>query len=362
MQQKEMIDTNQFVWMLFCIITSFTALQVPRLMIVQSRRDAWLAITFAWFLDVLLAIIYAYMGLRFPGQNMVQYSITILGNKLGKIVGIMFPLFFLLVSALLQRGLSITLYTAFFPKTSEWLIMFSAYIIVGYAALKGIETLGRVCEILGPIYLFSLIGLFLFIIPDLHMDMLKPQLESGLYLATTGTPLILSFIGICIMMGMYIPICNHPENGFKAKFIAVSMGAPLIALITITGIGVFSFPQAKNMVNTSLELARIIHIGGFFERVESIWLLIAIGAAILTSANMIWAFSIGISQIAGLKTYKPLIVPALLVSFAIGNTSFKNALDLITFDFYSYPFMAIFIETGLEVFLFITALLLKKRG
>lgn len=362
MQEKGVISTNQFVWMLFCIITSFTALHIPRLLILQSRRDAWLAVILAWFLDVLLAIVYAYMGVRFPGQNMVQYSMTILGNKLGKIIGLAFPLFFLFVSSILQRELSIILFTAFFPRTPEIVILITSYIVVGYAAFKGMEVIGRVCEVLGPIYLFSLLGLFLFVIPDINIGRLKPQLELGILPALTGTPLILSYIGICIIMGMYIPICNHPENGFKAKFIAVCMGASMIALLVITSIGVFSYAQAKNMINTSLELARVIHFGGFFERVEAVWLLIAIGAAIVTSANMIWAFSLGVSQIAGLSTYKPLIIPAIFVSFIIGTTSFKNSMDFVTFAFYSYPPMAISVETGLEMFLFFAALVLKKKG
>lgn len=362
MKDKEIINTNQFIWMLFCIITASTTLQAPRLLIVQARRDAYLSVILAWHLDVLLAIVYAYMGVRFPGQSMVQYSITIFGNKIGKILGAMFPIFFLIVSALIQRGFSVILYNAFFPETSEEVILISSYIVVGYAALKGIESIGRVSEILGPVYFFSFIILFLFVIPDVDIDRLKPQLEFGLGPFLTGTPLILSFIGICIMMGMYIPICDHPENGFIAKFRSVSLGASVICLLLITSIGVFSFSQAKDMVNVSLELARVIHISGFFERVEAIWLIIAVGASILTSANMIWAFSIGISQAAGLKSYKPLVIPAVLLSFIISRNSFKNSMDLVNFTFYSYPFFAILIETGLEMLLFFAALISKKRG
>ncbi|MFL0198003.1 GerAB/ArcD/ProY family transporter [Clostridium sp. WILCCON 0269] len=362
MYKKEVISTNQFIWLLFCIITSFTGLQVLRLLIFQGRRDAWLAVILAWFLDVLLAVVYAYMGIRFPGQNMVQYSITILGKKLGKIIGILFPMFFLLVSALLQRGLSIILSMVFFPNTSEVILLITSYIVIGYAVLKGIEVIGRVCEILGPVYLLSSIVLFLFVIPDVKMDRLKPQLELGLYPALTGTPLILSFIGICIIMGMYIPICNHPENGFVAKFTAVSMGASIITIFIISIIGIFSYPQAKNMLNATLELTRFVNAGEFFERIEAIWLMIAIGAGIIASANMIWAFSLGMSQIIGLSTYKPLVFPGILLSFVIGMSSFKNSMDLVSFEFYSYPFMAMFIETGLEMFLFFAALLLNKKG
>ena len=362
MREKEVISTNQFIWMLFCIITSFTGLHVIRLVIFQARRDAWLSVILAWVLDVLLAVVYAYMGIRFPGQNMIQYSMTILGKRLGKIIGISFPIFFLLVSSILQRGLSIILNTVFFPKTPVALILISSYLVVSYAVLKGIESIGRVCEILGPFFLFSCIVLFLFFIPDIKIDRLKPQLEAGLYPALTGTPLILSFIGICIIMGMYIPICNHPENGFTAKFTAVSLGTFVILSLVISTIGIFSYPQAKNMINVSLELTRFVHLGDFFERVEAIWLMIFIGAAIMVSSNMIWAFSLGISQIIGLSTYKPLVLPTVLLSFVISMTSFKNSMELVAFSLYSYPLMAILVETGLEMFLFFAALILKKKG
>lgn len=362
MQEKGVISTNQFIWMLFCIITSFTALQAPRLFILQARRDAWLAVVLAWIMDVLLAVVYAYMGIRFPGKNMVQYSMTILGNKLGKAVGQLFPAYFLIVSALLQRSLSITLHNAFFPETSERIILVAAYIVIGYAVIMGIEAIGRVCEILGPLYLFSIIILFSFVIPDIDINRLKPQLEFGVFPALAGVPLVLSYIGICIIMGMYIPICNHPENGFKAKFTAVSIGASMIIFLVIAAIGVFGYVQSKDMTNLSLQLARTVHIGGFFERVEAIWLVIVIGAVIMTSSNMIWAFSLGISQITGLSTYKPLIIPAIILSFVIGMTSFKNNLSFSKFIFYSYPMMAIFVQSVLEMLLFFAALLLKKRG
>lgn len=74
MHEKEVISTNQFIWLLFCIITSLS-LQVLRLLIFQARRDAWLAVVLAWFLDVLLAVVYAYMGIRFRAEHgTIQYN------------------------------------------------------------------------------------------------------------------------------------------------------------------------------------------------------------------------------------------------------------------------------------------------
>lgn len=302
------------------------------------------------------------MGIRFPGQNMVQYSTTILGKTAGSIVGFLFAFFFLFSSGTLQRGLSLILNKAFFPDIPIEVIIFSAYIVIGFGTLKGIEVIGRVSEILGPIYLISSIGLFLFLIPEIKTDWLKPQLESGFYPPLSGAFYILTFIGICIMMGMFQPICNKIENAFLSKFTSVTLGVSVITLIVIGSIGTFGLTQSQNMLTTSLELARHIHIGSFFQRVEAVQMMISVGASILNSAILIWAFSLGLSQLLHLKTYKPLVIPSTVISYAIAVTFPYNSVEFTQFIFYSFPVMGIFVETGLEMFLFFAALITKKRG
>lgn len=159
-----------------------------------------------------------------------------------------------------------------------------------------------------------------------------------------------------------IPICNKPENGFLAKFIAVTMGSFVILIIVITSIGVFGTDHASIMVNPGLQLTKYIQLGNFFERVEIIWMSIAVGAGIMTGASLILASSLGISQVVELSSYKPLVYPVVLISFALSITSFESDNAALRFIFYSYPFLAIFVQSGLELFLFVVALLLKKRG
>ncbi|WPC41680.1 endospore germination permease [Clostridium sp. JS66] len=361
MSKKEIISTNQFIWMLFSIITSFTTLQIPGLLIFHAGRSAWLSTLIAWVLDVLLALVYAYMGIRFPGQNFVQYSITILGKYLGRIVGLMFPLFFLTVTSLLMRAISTLISNTILPKTPMEIVLISGYILIAYAVKKGIEVVARVCEILGPIYLLSFISLFILIAPLLKINRLKPQFDNGFYPIFSGSLFILTFIGICIMMGMYIPVCNQIENGFMAKFIAVSIGVFVICTLVIFAICIFGAEQAGNMVNPGLMLARMIKIGSSIDRVEVIWFIVAIAAGIMTSVNLIWASSLGISQIIGLNTYKSTIYPVTLIAAILSIISFNSNVEVFNFAFYVYPFIGIFVETGLELFLFIMALILKKH-
>ncbi|HEX3048858.1 MAG TPA: GerAB/ArcD/ProY family transporter [Bacillota bacterium] len=360
--ESGIINTKQNTWLLFIIITSFTALQVPGLLIFQAGRDAWLSVFFAWFFDVLLAVVYAYMGIRFPGENPVQYSTTILGKFLGKLAGLAFILFYLIVSVDLMRGLGMYIGSVFLPKTPIEIILVGAFLVIAYIVHKGIEVIGRICEILGPLYLASFIVLFLLALPSAHFRLLKPQFDQGIYPFLSGIPLILSYIGICISMGWYSAISDRPENGFLAKFSAVSLGTLVINMVIVNGISCFGASDAGNMVNPGLQLVRLIRVGDYFERMEVLWMVIAIGAGIMVAVNSLWIVSLGIAQITGLSGYKKLINPIALLAFFLTVSSFPNNTVFLNFTFYIFPIVGILVETGLEMFLFCAALISGKKG
>ena len=362
MLEKGIINTKQFVWLLFIIITSFAAMQIPGMLIMQAGRDAWLSVLSAWFLDSMLALVYAYMGIRFPGENFVQYSITILGKYLGRMVGIFFPIFFILVCTIVLRGLGTIVSTVFLPTTPLNIILVSSFLVSALIGRKGIEVIARMTEVLGPLFFLSIIVLFLLVLPSFDIARLKPQFDEGVVPFLLGTPLLLTSFGVCIIMAMYIPLCNRPENGFLGKFSAVSMGALVVGLITALAVGIFGIEDAQHMYTPGLQLARMINFSNYLERVEMVWLLILVGSSIVASSSMLWAFGQGLAQIVGMKTYQPLIYPGALLSLVLCIVSFPSSIQHTNFYHYTFPIVAVFVETGLELFLFAAALILGKRG
>lgn len=362
MQEKGVISTNQYVWLLYTIITSFSTLQIVGRLIAHAGNDAWLSVLFAWFADIVLAVVYAYLGLRFPGQSIPQYSVTILGKFWGGIVGLLFSLFFLLAASGFISSMCSLLTNLFFPKTPITVFMVICYIMVVVGVQKGLEAFARTSEIMGPIYLVCFIIILGLAVPLVHINNLKPQLYQGMLPSLTGAPFLLSFISICIMMGMYIPYCNKPKDGFKGKFIAVTLGSVVFMLLTVFGIGIFGTNQSGNMVNVGLQIARIVTIGNVLQRLEAIWLMVSIAAGIMAAISLVWASSLGISQIANLSSYKPLVKPLALLAFVISVTSFSTINEITEFSNYVFPFIAMFVESGLELFLLLMAIVLKKRG
>jgi hypothetical protein len=140
------------------------------------------------------------------------------------------------------------------------------------------------------------------------------------------------------------------------------MGASMIILIVVCSIGIFGFEQASNMTNPGLEIARYIHIGDYFERMEILWMITAIGAGIITATNSLWIFSVGLAQIVELDTYKPLVYPAALISFILCLTSFPDNISYLNFAYYIFPVIGLLIQVGLGLFLLCSALILGKKG
>lgn len=360
--EKGIINTKQIHWMLFIVITSFTTLHVPGLLVFQSGRDAWLSILAVLLLDSLLPVVYVYLAIRFPGENPVQYSISILGKIWGRIFGLFFIIFFLIVSVVLMRGLGLYIGDVFLPMTPPEIVLLSAYLTIAYIVRKGIEVIARICEVLGPIYLLGFIGLFLLVLPFVHIERLMPQFDQGVYPFLSGIPLIMSYIAICMALGWYIAVCNRPENGYLAKITSLSLGTLMVCLVIVFSIGSFGIEQAGNFINPGLQLARLIHVSDYLERMETVWMLIVIGAGIMTAVSSIWIFSLSLAQLTGLDSYKKLVYPAAFLSLVLALTSFPNNTSYLNFAFYIFPVIGPFIQAGLVLFLFAAALVLGKKG
>lgn len=135
------------------------------------------------------------------------------------------------------------------------------------------------------------------------------------------------------------------------------MGAVFIGIVVVTAISVFGLGYTQHAYELAYQITRTTAV-----RAEAIWLIVIIGAGIIASAMMIWAFSLGLSQIVGLKTYKPLIIPASMIASMICLIVPENTAQLMHYVNYAYPFIAVIVEFGIEIVLFILALTMNKRG
>ncbi len=89
-------------------------------------------------------------------------------------VGILFPLSFLLVCTRLSlTGLKPVSYTVVLPSTPFDEILLSSFLVSALIGRKGIEVIARMTELLGPMFLLSIITQGLLQHNETHQDPLK---------------------------------------------------------------------------------------------------------------------------------------------------------------------------------------------
>lgn len=361
-REEGRITTRQFIWMLLAIIASGSGGSVPRLLLETARQDGWLTVLIAWTMDVALALVYAHMGLRFPGETFVEYASSTLGPWLGKPVGLIFPLFFFLVGTMQLRAITDLMGTIFLHGTPQAVIALACLIAAAYAARHGLEVTGRAAEVLGPVFLVSAATIVLMVSPQVRLEMLQPILENGLGPVLNRVPLALSFMAYCVVMGMFQAYHDMPRQAWLAKFSAVTVGATMISGIVILAVAVLGPDVAARSVYPDLQVARAISIADFLERLEVLWVLVSLGASIVALGVYLWAAALGIAQTFGLRKYKPLVIPLAGLMLPLSLLLFENIAQRAAFVGSVFPVFALLVEAGVIGLLWLVALLRNRRG
>lgn len=165
-------------FIIFVSIASLTFFSVPTLLIPKVKQDLWLSMVIGTAVDIYVAYVLYWLGLKYDGQSLVEYSSSILG-KAGKLFALIFVLFFLVIVILSVWIFSNFLAITLEPETPTMVFVLSITLIAGWAAYNGLETIGRLSEIIAFLILLAAVFMFLFSIPEVNLKHLSPQFEDG---------------------------------------------------------------------------------------------------------------------------------------------------------------------------------------
>ncbi len=352
---KQQISERQFFFIIFVSITSLTFFSVPSQLIPKVKQDLWLSMALGVTIDVFVALLLYRLGLKYPGKSSVQYSRAILG-PVGNAISLVVLLFFIAVCVTAIWIYSDLLSSTLLPNTP--LVAFSSTLTLcsGWAAIKGIETIARLSQILGTIIVITTFILFATSIPFIELRQLLPQFENGVGPALQGAIYPGSWFGICILMGMLMPHLKHPRKTLKVKANAVILGALVMTGYLLYSIAVMGSFMASRMENPIYVFTRITQLI-IFERIEVLTLLVFVSGSFITCATLYYSIAQGCSELFRTKSYKPWVYalsPLFIVLPVLSVTeSFGEWPPYLGFWF---PVIALSIEGGSVVLLYVASL------
>lgn len=349
---------------LFSLMTSFL---IGSTVILQSiniaGRDSWISNILGIFCGVTLILVMTRLVKEYPGMTLIEYLQKIFGKALGKFIGVIYLFYFLILAALVVRNYTDLFATAIMPETPTWFLNATLALTVAYVIYQRIEVMGRLSELVIPVALTILMitsGL-LNLSGIVHSQNLFPILDKGLGAVLLGTVPYASFPYLeLILFSMVIPYVNNTSKVRTASLASIFVAGTLLTLVLMQDIAIFgeymatlSFPRFSAI--------RLITVGDFVERIEPLVLALWIASSILKIGVCLYAFTLGLAQLFGLKDLNHLVFPSSILVIVLTATLFENNFQMLNFATNIYPVFAIPLQIGLPVIMLFLTIYRRKK-
>ncbi len=363
MAEKTRISWVQATLLLINMVTATLILVVPAITTEAARQDAWLSALVATFGGLLLAFIFTKLQQRFPRENLLQFSITILGPVLGKVVGFLYLWYFLHLAAIIIRSFGDFLVISFMPETPVWVFIIIITILAAYAVHNGLEVIARVNILFFALVILSIVIIFFLTAKDMDFTNLTPILAEGWKPVVRGSLFPLAWIGEIVIGLMILSHLANPGE-IKRVYLVTTIGVGILLLQVIIGVvATFGPEYTSHLIFPGLTGTRIISIGNFIERLEALAMVMWVGGAFTKICLVYYAGVYGMAEWFRLKDPRPLVGPAgiILVFFAL--IIYEHFTDYLKFATVPFPMYTLTtFEGGLPLLLLVIAILRKKGG
>jgi spore germination protein KB len=361
MIEKEVISGRQLLLLVFTFVISTATLFLPAFVTVHAGQDGWLSVMLGGAVGVIVVLIVTFLGLRYPGMTLIEYSEIILGKWPGKIIGLIFIFFYLHLTSVIIREVSTTINGTLLQKTSPETITIVIFITCAYTVKKGLEVITRANVLnLVTIYL-AMFTVLILLLKDLHFEFLTPVLSKGILPVIQDSFSPAGWFCEVVSIAFLMPNINKPKEAKMFSILAILWVA--LTLMVLVGVNIMIFgPQfASIMTHPSLRAVRYININNYIQRVDIIFLVPWIMSNYIKICVFFYITVQVISRWLKIEKPKTLILPIGTILFSLSLTLFKSSVDLIEFLAHAWGFYSLPIELGIPALLLLIELLRGKR-
>lgn len=346
-------------------VSATVLLLVPSITAKHAHQDLWLSPILASLIGFFTVFIAYQLNKLFPNETIIQYSEHILGKVLGKLLGVIFLLFYLHITGIIVRE-----YGEFVSGTSLFhtpmvVIIGTMVLVCSFAVRGGLEVMGRSAEIIVPVVILLYVLIFILLIKDLEVKNLFPVLEKGIKPSIMGSIVPQSWFSEFILISFFLPYVKTRKKGMQWAMISVLSVMVLMVLTNIMNLLLFGKLTAS-LTYPVMVAARYISIAEFLEHLESIVMAIWIGGTFIKITVFYYALVLGTAQWLKLSDYRPVVLPIGFLILLNGFWSAQSLQELSHFLATSAAFYFLSVQVVVPVILLVLAFIRdkvhKKKG
>lgn len=348
----------------FVFILTFT-----RIFLTLPARTISIQANLAWLSAILSGIASAVMLLllsrAFRGHSgdLLQVTETYLGRAAKWIVGLFYAAMFFTDATLLMRQFAENTLITALQRTEFTAILLAYGLTIAIILYVGIEPICRAAYLIMPAGIFGLLLVLLMLIPFYEMESLYPWQGRGLSTLVTQAALAGGINVACLAPAILAPSFHNRKTWTDGSMLGLSISVIVKAMALLGFVLVFGASVGQERILPFYEMARLVHLGRFFQRVEALFIVLWVVCGILCIAMNLYIGLYLYTRLFQLETMRPLIPASVILMAALSSIP----TDVTAVVQLESKIVLVFLNAGLYIIpglLFIASLWRgrKKRG
>lgn len=325
-----------------------------RIVSMEAGYDGWISVLITGFAMFVITWIMLKL-LTFAGQDMLEIHEFIIGRKISKVIGVLFILYFTLLTVSLLRNYIETIQVWMFPELRTYLFAFAFLLLTIYVIHGGVKTIAGISffSVIIPSYVLPL---FLFTLPFADFSNFTPVFDHSVKEIMNGSKqMSFTVIGFEILLFVY-PFIKNQKKAKKWAYIAILVTTILYLYLVVLTYAYFPQEQLNKNIWPTLTMWKIIRLP-FVERYEYIgvatWCLLVLPNVCIA----LWISSRLSKQVFRIRQSKALWIIVFVCLIATSLIDTREQINMITNITGKIGFYLNFVYIPL---LFIAALIIRK--
>ena len=318
----------------------------------NSKQDAWIFILIGLSGSLILMAIFTQLALYYPGDSLVEMLPKIIGKFLSYPVSLLYIFHFTYSAARASRELGHLIVTTILSETPIFVVIASFMVLMTYCLRGGVETLGRMAEIVFPIYIFSLILIWflLFNVDQFDIRNLTPILGNGLKpVMKEAVPVAINFpFGETIVILMLIPYLSNKKDARRIGMSIILVGGLLLVVNSIMMISVLGPEIYSRDIFSLLAATQMVSVADFLERFDALVILMMVAGVFFKVGAFTFAAAVGISQLLRLKQTRSVVLG---LGSIIPPLSLVTASSFVEHIEFGFNFYVTYVHAVLQIIL-----------
>ncbi|NLD49530.1 MAG: endospore germination permease [Clostridiaceae bacterium] len=360
MESKITFGKTEAVSILIIGITTQLFLNFPRVMSESAGAAGWLLIIYVTVLTLILFTIIQKLYSRFEGKDILDIGETV-GGGIGRVlIGVIYLVYYIFAVSITLRefGEDLKIIALTRSPISFVLLFFTVGMAIG--AYYGIEPLGRLAAIVVPIVIVGFIIVLSGTVEYYDISHILPLMGTGPYnIFVNGATRISVFSGLS-MLFLMAPFIGAHRNFKKVGLYGILISSFFLTIGTLIYLLSIPYPYSNEGFLPVYQLSRKIDYGRFFQRIESIFVIIWTMTALVYLSTVLFFITHLFKKTFSLKFYRPLVAPMTVIVFTLSLVpqSLMKAIELDTQVFRIFAWIVTF---GITLLLLLIGTVVKRK-